>query len=111
MKDVIRKITGTWSMIKSNVQDVFKSVKDLNCFKNCWVSKSSGNIVLNLTRELKDSEKSAIVALFADVDGFEARISDRSTANRESMRYLDRCDAECLITICQPKSIDDILSC
>ena len=77
----------------------------------CWVSKSSGNIVLNLTRELKDSEKSAIIALFDDVAEFEVKISDRSDANRESVRYLDRCDAECLITICQPKSIDDILSC
>ena len=51
MKDVISLITGKLSMIKANVQDVFKSVNDLNCFKNCWVS-DNGNIVLNLTRQL-----------------------------------------------------------
>ena len=110
MRDVISLITSKLSMIKSNVQDVFKSVNDLNCFKNCWVS-DNGNIVLNLTRQLKDSEKSTIIGLFDDVDDFEVRISDHSNANRESARYLDRCDSKCLVTICAPKSIDDILSC
>ena len=110
MKDVIRKITGTWSMIKSNVQDVFKSVNDLNCFKNCWVS-DNGNIVLNLTRQLKDSEKSTIVAIFDDVENYQVNISDHDNANRESMRYLDRCNSKCLVTICAPKSMDDLLSC
>tara|TARA_Y100001973_G_scaffold21878_1_gene32491 strand:+ start:83 stop:376 length:294 start_codon:yes stop_codon:yes gene_type:complete len=97
-------------MIKSNVQDVFRTVQGLNCFKNCWVSEN-GNIVLNLTRQLEDSEKSTIIGLFDDVDDFEVRISDHSNANRESARYLDRCDSKCLVTICAPKSIDDILSC
>ncbi|HAI43374.1 MAG TPA: hypothetical protein DCM40_37375 [Maribacter sp.] len=110
MKDVISLITGKLSMIKSNVQDVFKSVNDLNCFKNCWVS-DNGNIVLNLTRQLKDSEKSTIVALFDDVENYQVNISDHDNANRESMRYLDRCDSKCLVTICAPKSIDDLLSC
>mgnify|MGYP001365459092 CR=1 FL=1 len=110
MKDVISLITGKLSMIKSNVQDVFKSVNDLNCFKNCWVS-DNGNIVLNLTRQLKDSEKSTIVAIFDDVENYQVNISDHDNANRESMRYLDRCDSKCLVTICAPKSIDDLLSC
>jgi len=110
MKDVISLITGKLSMIKSNVQDVFKSVNDLKCFKNCWVS-DNGNIVLNLTRQLEDSEKSTIVALFDDVENYQVNISDHGNANRESMRYLDRCDSKCLVTICAPKSIDDLLSC
>tara|TARA_R100000664_G_C2655824_1_gene74311 strand:+ start:213 stop:545 length:333 start_codon:yes stop_codon:yes gene_type:complete len=110
MRDVISLITSKLSMIKSNVQDVFRTVQGLNCFKNCWVS-DNGNIVLNLTRQLKDSEKSTIIGLFDDVDDFEVRISDHSNANRESARYLDRCDSKCLVTICAPKSIDDILSC
>tara|TARA_Y100001963_G_C6655412_1_gene387795 strand:- start:42 stop:374 length:333 start_codon:yes stop_codon:yes gene_type:complete len=110
MRDVISLITSKLSMIKSNVQDVFRTVQGLNCFKNCWVSEN-GNIVLNLTRQLEDSEKSTIIGLFDDVDDFEVRISDHSNANRESARYLDRCDSKCLVTICAPKSIDDILSC
>ena len=110
MRDVISLITSKLSMIKSNVQDVFRTVQGLNCFKNCWVS-DNGNIVLNLTRQLEDSEKSTIIGLFDDVDDFEVRISDHSNANRESARYLDRCDSKCLVTICAPKSIDDILSC
>jgi hypothetical protein len=110
MKDVISLITSKLSMIKANVQDVFKSVNDLNCFKNCWVS-DNGNIVLNLTRQLEDSEKSAIVAIFDDVENYQVNISDHSNANRESMRYLDRCNSKCLVTICAPKSIDDLLSC
>ena len=110
MKDVISLITSKLSMIKSNVQDVFKSVNDLNCFKNCWVS-DNGNIVLSLTRQLSDSEKSTIVALFDDVENYQVNISDHDNANRESMRYLDRCDSKCLVTICAPKSIDDLLSC
>ena len=110
MKDVISLITGKLSMIKANVQDVFKSVNDLNCFKNCWVS-DNGNIVLNLTRQLKDSEKSTIVAIFDDVESYQVNISDHDNANRESMRYLDRCNSKCLVTICAPKSMDDLLSC
>ena len=110
MRDVISLITSKLSMIKSNVQDVFRTVQGLNCFKNCWVS-DNGNIVLNLTRQLEDSEKSTIIGLFDDVDDFEVRISDHSNANRESARYLDRCDSKCLVTICAPKSIDDLLSC
>ena len=110
MRDVISLITSKLSMIKSNVQDVFRTVQGLNCFKNCWVSEN-GNIVLNLTRQLEDSEKSTIIGLFDDVDDFEVRISDHSNANRESARYLDRCDSKCLVTICAPKSIDDLLSC
>ena len=110
MKNVIALICSTLSSIKSNVKDLFGIVNSLDVLKNTWVSKESGNIVISLTKELKDEQIATINALFADTD-YELRISSRSNADRDSMNYLNRVDSECLIVVCQPTSIDDLLSC
>ena len=110
MKNVIALICSTLSSIKSNVKDLFGIVNSLDVLKNTWVSKESGNIVISLTKELNDEQIASINALFTDTD-YELRISSRSNADRDSMNYLNRVDSECLIVVCQPTSIDDLLSC